>query len=75
MNIKKRLHKLEEPFKPVSIFADWCMARNPEWTGTDAEAFDEWIEFQQNATSKQYQDEQLNPNVGDFANGLHSNRI
>jgi len=75
MNIEKRLKKLEEPFKPVSIFADWCIARNPKWNGTDAEAFDLWIEFQQSATEKQRQDKQQNPDVGSIADGLHSNRF
>ena len=61
MSIKKRLQMLEAPFIPVSIFADFCIARNPEWSGTDAEAFDQWIDFQKNATDEQRQDEQLNP--------------
>ena len=75
MNIEKRLQKLEEPFKPVSIFADWCIERNSDWNGTDAEAFDQWIDFQKNATPEQRQDEQLNPYVGSIADGLHSNRF
>ena len=75
MNIKKRLQKLEEPLKPVSIFADWCIARNPEWNGTDEQAFTEWIEFIQTATPEQRKDKKLNPYVGSIADGLHSNRF
>lgn len=73
--LQRRLAKLEEPFKPVSIFADWCLARDESWNGTDAQAFDEFIEFQETATPEQYNDEKLNPDVGSIGDGLHSNRF
>ena len=75
MSIKKRLQKLEEPLKPVSIFADWCIARDPEWDGTDKQAFDEWLKFQETATPEQYESEALNPNVGSIGDGFHSSRF
>lgn len=76
-SLEKRISKIEQRHnpKPVSIFADWCIARNPDWIGTDERAFTEWLEFQQTATPDQYQDEQLNPDVGDFSAGLGSNSL
>ena len=75
MSIKKRLQRLEKPFVPVSIFADWCIERNSDWNGPDKQAFDEWLNFQETATPEQYESEMLNPDIGSIGNGLHSNRF
>lgn len=73
-SIEKRLEKLEEPLKPKSIFADWCMAKDPDWNGTDSEAFDQWLSFIITATPEEMDNKVLNPPVGDIAD-LHSKRF
>lgn len=73
-SIEKRLKALEAKNNPVSIFGDWCLARNPEWSGSDQDAFSEWLEFQETASETEYQDENLNPDVG-FHDSLHSHRV
>lgn len=75
-SLEKRISKIEQKHnpKPVSIFADWCIARNPEWWGDDQKAFTEWLSFYENSTKKEREDPKLNPDVG-FEGSLHSNRL
>lgn len=68
-----RIEKLEAPFKPVSIFADWCLARNPGWSESDYSAFSEWIDFMMGASPEQMNDANLNPDV-EFSGSFASNR-
>lgn len=74
-SLEKRLERLEKPLKTVSIFGDWAKARNPDFNGTDEDAFSQWLDFQQTATPEEYEDPKLNPDVGDFSAGLGSNKF
>ncbi|NBC04786.1 MAG: hypothetical protein GVY20_13910 [Bacteroidetes bacterium] len=73
-SIKKRLERIERPYKPKSIFADWChsraMAKGETWKGTDQSAFSEWLDFQMNATDEERENLELAFPV-EFTGSLH----